>query len=453
MSLKVLSDAVGRYHKILESERFRNMEWTDDLRQSMADHHLLVGDRPVTPFLRPHFITKQQYAHLVKASESLMSAIDRTKKLALAHPALLNRIALRPAEKMLAQIDPGYSSLAVSSMLDTHIHNGRLHFDAYAAETPAGVAHGESLAEVFFEMAPVKEFRKKHKLSRVSGSKFLLQALLKAYKEFGGKNVKKPRIAILEFKQPFQTAESLEYHSLAELFRKQGYQAEVVSVDQLEYRNGVLRRGEFEIDLVYRRVRVMEFLVRFDLNHPLVKAYRERAVCMVNNFRGEVAQKKAIFDLLTDETVTAKFPAAERKAISEYIPWTRVVTNTKTTYQGKQVDLPDFIMKQKALLVLKPNEEMSEYPEVQGAEVDDARWHAALKRALATPYVVQERVEPVTASFPMRNYAGLDYREMNIEVHPHSFLGKTHGCTTWLSSPTAGGFSSAGGLVPTYILG
>ena len=451
MSLKILSDAVARYHKILESERYRDLAWTDELRQKMDEHHLVVGDRPVTPFLRPHFITKAQYAHLVKASESLMSAIDRTKRLALSQPALLNRVALRPAEKMLAQIDPGYSSLAVSSMLDTHIHNGRLHFDAYSAETPAGVAHGEALAEVFYDMGPVKEFRKKHKLSKVSGAKFLLHAMLKAYKEYGGK--RKPRIAILEFKQPFLTAETMEYQSLAELFGKQGYQAEVVSVDQLEYRNGVLRRGEFEIDLVYRRVRVMEFLVRFDLNHPLVRAYRERAVCMVNNFRGEVAQKKAMFDLLTDETVTAKFPAAERKAIAECIPWTRVVSNTKTMYQGKQIDLPEFIMKQRAKLVLKPNEEGSEFPEVRGAEVDDARWHIAVKRAMAVPYVVQESVEPVVAPFPIRGYAGLDYRNMNIEVHPHSYLGKTHGCTTWLTTPSAGGFSSAGGLVPTYILG
>jgi hypothetical protein len=451
MSLKVLNDAVNRYHKILESDAYRDLAWTEALRQRMSEHHLLVGDRPVTPFLRPHFITKKQYSHLVKASESLMSAIDRTKQLALSHPALLNRIALRPAEKMLAQIDPGYSTLAVSQMLDTHIHNGHLHFDAYSAETPSGVAHGEALAEVFSDLAPMKEFRKKHKLAKLSGSKFLLQALLKAYKEFGGK--KKPRIAILEFKQPFQTPETLEYHSLAELFRKQGYAAEVVAVEHLEYRNGVLRRGEFEIDLVYRRVRVMEFLVRFDLNHPLVRAYRERAVCMVNNFRGEVAQKKAIFDLLTDETVTAKFPAAERKAIAEYIPWTRVVANARTTYQGKSVDLPEFMIHNRQKLVLKPNEEVSEFPVVPGNRTDDARWAAAVKRALNVPYVVQESIEPVVAPFPIRGYAGLDYRDMNIEVHPHSFLGKVHGCTTWLTNPSGGGFSSAGGLVPTYILG
>lgn len=450
MSLKVLNDAVSRYHKILESPEYRDLTWTEDLKTRMAGHHLLVGDRPITPFLRPNFITNKQYDHLVKASESLLSAIDRVKKLALQHPALLNRVALRPAEKMLAQIDPGYSALAVTSLLDTHIHNGTLHFDAYAAEVPAGVAHGEALSDAFWDAAPVKEFRKKHKLSKIGGSKFLLQALLKAYKEFGGKRI--PNIAILEFKQPFQTAETLEYQSLADLFRKQGYPAQVVSADQLEYRNGVLRSGDFEIHLAFRRLRVMEFLVRFDLNHPLVRAYRDHAVCLVNNFRGEVAQKKAIFDLLTDETVTAKFPAVERKAIAECIPWTRVVAHTKTKYQGKEVDLTDFIRKNRAQLVLKPNEDSGEFPTVEGSMVDDARWDRELRRALTMPYVVQERVEPVTAEFPLRSYTGLDYKPMNIEVHPHSYLGKTHGCTTWLSSAGAGGFSTIGGLVPTYIL-
>ena len=82
-----------------------------------------------------------------------------------------------------------------------------------------------------------------------------------------------------------------------ENFRREGYRTEVISPDQLEYRNGVLRRGDFTIDLIYRRVRVSEFLVRFDLNHPLVRAYRDRAVCVVNSFRSEMAQRRAIFDL------------------------------------------------------------------------------------------------------------------------------------------------------------
>ena len=49
---------------------------------------------------------------------------------------------------------------------------------------------------------------------------------------------------------------------LTELFQREGYAAEVIVPDQLEYRNGVLRRGDFCIDIIYRRVRASEFLVR-----------------------------------------------------------------------------------------------------------------------------------------------------------------------------------------------
>ncbi|MBI3759268.1 MAG: hypothetical protein HY269_05880 [Deltaproteobacteria bacterium] len=304
----------------------------------MKAANLTAGNRPISPVLRPHFITKRQYANLVKAAEPLFSAINRVEKMTLGSARLQSRIQMLPAEKMLASMDPGYPFLSVTSLLDTNLHNGSLRFTGYAAETPAGVAFGEALDNLFYDAPPVKEFRKKYSLGKLGGTKHLLSALLKSYKEFGVKN-KKPTIAILEFRQPFQSSDSSEYVLLAEFFRHQGYRAEVVSPDQLEYRNGQLRRGDFTIDLIYRRIKVAEFLVRFDLTHPLVRAYRDRAVCIVNSFRSELAQKKAIFDLLTDETITHGFPAVERKAIREFIPWTRVVAQTNTSHDGKIVDL------------------------------------------------------------------------------------------------------------------
>src|SRR5581483_458973 len=181
----------------------------------------------------------------------------------------------------------------------------------------------------------------KYKIEKLASTKPVLQAVLKAWKEWGGKG-RKPNIAILEFRQPFPTAETNESLLIVESFRREGYTTEIVTPDQLDYRNGALTRGDLRIDLIYRRIRVHEFLVHFDLNHPLLRAYRERAVCVVNNFRSEVARKRAIFDLLTDDTITADFPAAEKKAIHEFIPWTRRVAANKTTWQDSRIDLPEF---------------------------------------------------------------------------------------------------------------
>jgi hypothetical protein len=445
-----ISEAIARYHKLIESGPYKDLAWVGELRERMAAAHLTEGGRPVSPFLRPHFLTRRRYNSMVKAAEALFSAIDRVKQMALTNPALLAQIGLLPAEKMLASIDPGYPFLAVTSLLDTHLDAGSMHFVDYNADTAASVAYGEALADVFYDTPPVKEFRRHYKLVKLGGTKHLVQAILLAYKEFGGK--RKPRIGVLEFRQPFQATDPSEYLLLCELFRHHGYSAEIVSPDQLEYRGGVLRQRNFVIDVIFRRVKVHEFLLRFDLSHPLVRAYRDRVVCVVNSFRSELAHKKAIFALLTDEKITASFPAAERNAIQKYIPWTRVVSATRTTHRNRKIDLPEYILKHREKLVLKPNDDTGEQHAFQGWLTDDVGWQRALRTAMRNPYVVQEKVDPTLAVFPLLRYGHLELRELQVDVHPHAYLGKVQGCSSWLSDIVSGGFSSIAGLAPTYIL-
>jgi hypothetical protein len=414
----------------------------------MEQGNLSAGGRLICPFLRPNFISRRQYESLVKTGESLIAAIDRMEQMVLANPALLSRLELLPAEKMLASIDPGYQALEVASRLDSHLVNGHLHFVQYNADSPTGAGYADALAELFYDLPPVKEFRKRYTLTRTGSRKHLLQALIKSYKQFGGQ--KKPNIAIVEFRAPYHSGQS-EYELFRDYFRGEGYQVEIVSPEQLEYRNGVLRKGNFEINLVYRRLGVQEFLIRFDLTHPLVQAYRNRAVCVVNSFRSELAHKKAMFGLLTDETLTAKFPANERKAIREHVPWTRLVAASKTTYDNETIDLPEFITNNREKLALKPNDDYSDQHTYFGWEMDAAGWERALKQAMRSPYVVQERVEPVRSIFPLMSFGHLEFREMQVDLHPHAYLGKVQGCSSWLSTGKSG-FSSASGIVPTFII-
>jgi hypothetical protein len=349
---------------------------------------------------------------------------------------------------MLASIDPGYQSLQVTARLDTHLVNGHMHFVRFNADSPSGAGYADVLSNLFWDLPPVKEMRKKYAMAKTGSRKFLLQALIKSYRLFGGK--RKPNIAIVEFRPAYHSGRS-EYELFRDFFREEGYSTEIVSPEQLEYRNGVLRKGAFEIDLIYRRLGVQEFLIRFDLTHPLVQAYRDRAVCVVNTFRAELAHKKAMFGLLTDEALTAKFPAAERKAIREHVPWTRLVSASKTTFEDKTIDLPDFIAHNRERLALKPNDNSGDLHTYLGWEMDSNEWERALKQAMRAPYVVQERVEPVRAIFPMLSFGHLEFREMQVDVHPHAYLGKVQGCSSWLSSGRTG-FSSAAGIVPTFIV-
>lgn len=444
-----LGEAVTRYHKILESEPIRSSGWMEELRYQMTARRLMVGGRPVSPVLRPHFLSRRQYINLAKNAESLHSAIDRLRMLILQSPQLMARMDMLPAEKMLATVDPGYSLPAISALLETHVNNGSIHVTGGQADLPHGVVYGEILSDLFYDAAPVKELRKKFKLEKVGAVKPLLSALLKAWKEFGGKS--KPNIAILEFKQPFQTVDTQEHLLLAEVFRRGGYAAEIISPEMIDYRNGALSSNGFKIDVVYRGVTAHEFMLRFDLNHPLVRAYRDGKVCVVNSFRTEMTRKRALFALLSDEMVIAPFPIAERKAIEESIPWTRMLTNSRTRRHGEEIDLPEFALRHRESLVLRPNDSGGEQPSYEGASMSDAAWDGACRQALRQGYVVQDRITPHPLSFPVDVYGEVVYRDLLVEVSPQAFLGRVQGCVAKISSAEST-YSALSGYAPAFIL-
>src|SRR5207248_784041 len=104
----------------------------------------------------------------------VLSAMGRLGGLVLSNPALLARAQLLPAEKMLAAADPGYSAFSVTALLDAAIHDGSLHFVNHTADVSAGVLYGDALADLYYDAAPIREFRKKYKLKKLGGLKNLV---------------------------------------------------------------------------------------------------------------------------------------------------------------------------------------------------------------------------------------------------------------------------------------
>jgi len=445
-----LGEAVARYHKLLESEPFSGLDWIEEFQNKILAAGLKDGTRPICPVLRPHFLSRRQFNALAKAAELLIRAAGRIIAAALENPAILARLHLLPAEKMLAAVNPGYADAAVFAVADTELNGAGMSFLSASAGIPPGLAGGAALADLFLDLPLVKQFRRHYNLEKTNDPKLLAAAILEAYKQFGGQQ--KPRVGILDFRPLYQTADPVAGQLLKELLEKEGLTAEVVQPDQLEYKARALRQGEFVIDLVVHRMRVHEFLLRFDLMHPLIRAYREHTVCLVNSFRAELLHKRSIFALLNDENLTANFPAAEKKVIQQHVPWTRLVAPVKTRYGNKTVDLPEFILQNREKLILKPNDDSGEEHAVAGWLTDDAGWERALKRAARAPYVVQERVEYPSVQFPVYRYGSLEMKDLQVVVQPHVCLGKAESCSSWVAEVTSGGFSSVSGLAPTFIL-
>ena len=122
---------------------------------------------------------------------------------------------------------------------------------------------------------------------------------------------------------------------------------------------------------------------------------------MVNPPSCKILHKKASLAVLHDERNAHLFDADEQQAIAASIPWTRVVEERRTTYDGRRHRSPRRSSPaNREQLVLKPNDEYGGKGIVLGWEVDDEAWKKAIATALAEPYIVQQRIALPTEPYP-----------------------------------------------------
>ena len=82
------------------------------------------------------------------------------------------------------------------------------------------------------------------------------------------------------------------------IFNSQGFECIITDPREVEYRDGRLMAGDFHITLIYKRVLISELIERGGLDHPVVRAVLDGAVCMVNPFRCKILHKKASLAVL-----------------------------------------------------------------------------------------------------------------------------------------------------------
>lgn len=442
-----LGRAVDEYHALLRDERGLLEELQARFVERMHAAKLTFGGRTLCPFLRPHFVAPEAYEEIRAVCRGIFRAIEKVED--RLGPELWERVDLTPEERELVAIDPGYRRSSPTSRLDSFLTTSSYQFVELNAESPAGIGYFEELSRLFLDLPIVKKFQERWTLGSFQARQRVLDVLLSSYREAGGRAAR-PTIAIVDYEDvPTRT----EHHLFREFFESRGYPSLVCDPRHLTYEGGRLRHAGQEVDIVYKRLLVNEFLERIDELQALLKAARERAVTLVNPFRCKPIHKKAIFAVLTDDDLQPLFTREEIAAIAAHVPWTRRVVEGRTTRHGKQIDLPRFIVEQRERLVMKPNDEYGGKGVFIGWETSDADWEAALDTALRTSYVVQEKVELQRLNFPELTAAGeLVFRDLVVDLDPFVFDGEVEGFLTRLSGTSLANVTSGGGQVPAFLL-
>jgi hypothetical protein len=445
-----LWQAIERYHELLTDDIAAESQ--GQLADQQRRRGLYFGDRPLASVLRPRFMAPEQYHQLEGRVRVVLRAFQKAYEAALADRGIRQQFGLTDWEEDLIQVDPGYREPHPTARLDAFYVSGRggLRFMEYNGEVPASPAYNDVLTELFLGLPIMREFMKLYSIRPLPARHNTLHALTDSYVQWLGRR-ERPRIAILDWREVPTYSEFVLFD---DYFKMHGYESRIVDPREVEYRDGKLVAGDFTIDLIYKRVLIAELVERGGMDHPVIRAVRDRAVCMVNPFRCKILHKKASLAVLSDERNAHLFAPDEREAIELHVPWTRRVEDRTTIHNGLPVDLLPYIAQYREKLVLKANDEYGGKGIFLGWETSAEEWERTIKQALEEPFVVQERVDQVGEPYPSMIDGQLQIFERLMDTNPYVFYGSyMDGCLTRLSTQSLLNVTSGGGsTAPTMMV-
>ena len=445
-------DAITAYHDLLASGVSLAADSQTALEKAQQLRGLHFGTRPLCTVLRPRFLLPSQYRLLHDAVARLLPAFQAVYNRALADTTFRQQFHMLPWEDELLAIDPGYRDPSPTSRFDSFfVSDNELMFTEFNTETPAGAGYSDALAEVFYGLPVFQEFQRRFRVFPIPARPGVLHALTDAFKQWQGNTSNAPRIAILDWREVPTFSEFVLFY---DYFTAMGIETRIIDPRDCEYRDGKLMCGDYHITLIYKRVLITELIERGGLDHPVVRAVRDHAVCMVNSFRCKILFKKASLAVLSDERNAGMFETDQLLAIADHIPWTRVLEE-RTTKNGKAtVDLVPWTMENKNELVLKPNDDYGGHGITLGWTVDQPQWEAAVAAALLTPHVVQQKVGIPHEAFPSFENGALQVIDRMLDTNPFVALGSfMHGCLTRISTEALVNVTAGGGsTVPTFLV-
>ena len=444
-------EAVARYHELLANNELAE-ESRAMLDEGLERAKLVFGGRRLSPYLRPHFVSETDFARICRICETVWSAIQKVKDAAIADTKLIDDLGLTPIERELVAIDPGYTAVSPTSRLDSFLTASAYSFVELNGESPAGIAYADAAYDIFSSLPVMKEFSADYNLRALYGRRYMLEVLLDSYEEYlGRKPERPPRIAIVDLAD---VPTVKEFELFREFFEQAGYPSIICTPQELEFKNNRLSCAGQEIDIVYKRLLVNEYLPIMNDYPMLLDAYRAGAICMVNSFRSKLIHKKAVFAVLTDRMHAHLFTQTELDAIHTHVPWTRIVRDEQSDYRDRRIDLLEFIRANNERLVLKPNDDYGGHGITIGWNTEQADWENAIQNALTNgDYLVQERVPTAREEFPALTADGrIEFAEQLVDLDPLLFNGKVGSAFTRLSATELANVSSGGGMVPTYII-
>ena len=204
-----------------------------------------------------------------------------------------------------------------------------------------------------------------------------------------------------------------EFPSLAEFYNKKfGKKCEMktymVDPRELYLKNDEIYYKNHEIDIIYRDFELVELFKMGKGEHvrAIKAAFKKNQV--ISSIAGEI-DHKSCWEVLRDKRFAKIFKTLMDAGILKHIPWTKIIRDIRTdSPDGKNVELLNYIRKNKENLILKPNRGYGGYGIVIGKDTTQQHWDEMIDRGCVEygKWIAQEYRKVSTKTFPALDESG-----------------------------------------------
>jgi glutathionylspermidine synthase len=389
------------------------------LQEMLRERGILFGNGLLPTCAHAFVIAAEKQARWAARSEQLVAMAETVASRLVADPDFYRTMGLRPDALELVRVDPGYRRICVLSRPDGVPVGDDMLFVEINCDSPAMMMFLDLVTECMLELEAFASLPKPP-----SAADSLLATLHECYREFGGTRV--PTIAICDWEGQ---KTRYEHAKLAQHFEARGYPTIVCDPRAFRLSGSELSVNDRRVDLVYRRALSTEIIARRDEIEPLLRAYQDGTVCMVNPLRSYVASAKALLTHLTNTgndngipvSILLDSDAARERVRTSPSKW---VLKKSESFGGVDVVLPD--------------------------SSNAAIWQAALESSRRETWIAQEYLEIPQIALPEIVDGSVQRAQKYYNWNPFVFGGRYAGSMVRFSSTPLINITLGGGLLPTF---
>ncbi|MDO5018376.1 MAG: glutathionylspermidine synthase family protein [Lagierella massiliensis] len=370
------SKYVKEYVDIIKKDTKKYYHDYLNMLESVKNSNAYCNNKPVPTLYQGLFYDGETKDNLNKISKTLMKITRKVTNHYLESEEYRKLFNFSKELENLILHDPGYDIPVPICRYDIFYNSPeKFKFVEFNTDGSSAMNEDNEIGPILLNNLAMKELSKSYKMENVDLINSWVKASLNIYSRH--KN-NKPNVAIVDF---LDLGTSIEFKAFKKAYENAGVNCEVVDIRDLEYSNGKLHKGDYIIDLVYRRAVTVEIMKRFDEIKNFIKAYYDNAFMMLGSFRSQIMHIKPIFEILLKNETKSILNDDEIKFLENSIP--------KTFKLETREDF-DEVLNHKDDYILKPTDSYASQGIYAGREHTKEDFKKILTQIIEKDYIYQE---------------------------------------------------------------